>query len=188
MTLLWHWGVGLSEKVKSFCTAAWWRKELLSELIFVKNSTNYKGRPFDFSKQLGISWVQSGQTTTWEEQLLVFDIGRNWNKFVTTMAMDEEILPPILKLPKELLVAILSLLPFRCKSSFLFDSIIFSHSSGWQGLASCWGFLPMFALFGNWPPALQSFLCKALSSTGFNVEKHSLLSTYVLFRGSKPSW
>ena len=59
----------------------------------------------------------------------------------------------------------------------------------------------MFALSGHWPPALQSFLCKALSSAGFkseknsllvspyilsagfNVEKHSLLSPYVLLKG-----
>ena len=46
----------------------------------------------------------------------------------------------------------------------------------------------MFALSGHWPPALQSFLCKALSSAGFISEKDSLLSPNVLFRGSKPSW
>ena len=41
----------------------------------------------------------------------------------------------------------------------------------------------MFTLSGHWPPALQSFLCKALSSAGFIFEKHSLLSPYILSAG-----
>ena len=43
----------------------------------------------------------------------------------------------------------------------------------------------MFALSGHWSPALQSFLCKALSSAGFISQKDSLVSPYVLLKGTE---
>ena len=100
-------------------------------------------------------------------------------------------MPPILGLPKELLVDILSLLPFRwwhLPPCFLTALAFVDKSYDLQGLASCWGFLPMFAHLGHRTPALQSFLFKALSSAGLTFQMQSLLQSLYIFRGSKPSW
>ena len=79
----------------------------------------------------------------------------------------------ISKLPQELWVTIFSHLPFRYKVlSFWYFEV---HS--WfimkmitktclKGLASCRSLLPMFPPVGSGPPTLQSFVHKALSTTG----------------------